>query len=185
MKKFLMIAIVVAVLASLMAMPVLAKGPSGPAGRSNVGHIYLGEKTEAGPDGIIGTPDDWQLDMSNAWGKLRYELSNPTLNIVLNARGLTPGDWYYIELVDKSPGWNPISPNNYSSFYAQANVDGNIHAALSCAVGSGMRVEANVKNAEWAALLDPSTIGVPSEWAGPTGQGWDYVLYSEDTITIP
>jgi len=39
-----------------------------------------------------------------------------------------------------------------------------------------------MKNADWVALLEPSTHGVPSEWIH-TGQGWDYVLYG--AITIP
>ena len=185
MKKLIAIVMVVTLLLTLMAVPVMAKGPNGPAGKSNVGHINIVEKDNVGPDGIPDTGDETWAIIRDA-GKLRYKLSGTTLDVVLNAKGLVPGDWYYVELNDKNAAnWTVISPNNYSSFYAQANDDGNIHAAFSCAVTSGMAVEANVKNAEWAALLEPSTIGVPSEWAGPTGQGWDYVLYSEDTIPVP
>ena len=173
MKKLLLVVIALVLMVGLIAGPVLAKGKSGQAGKSNVGHINLVEK-------------DANWDIVSYQGKLTYSISDGTLDVVLNAKGLVPGDWYLIELNDKNAGsWTVISPNDYSSFYAQANDEGNIHAAFSCTVASGMAVEVNVKNAEWAALLEPSTIGVPSEWAGPTGQGWSYVLYSEDTIAIP
>ena len=185
MKKVILFTTVVSLLVSLVAVPiVIAAGPNGPAGKSHVGHINIVEKDNLGPDGIPNTGDETWVVLRDA-GKFTYKLLSGTmLDVVLNAKGLVPGDWYYVEVVDK-PTWTVLSPNNYSSFYAQANGGGNIHAEFSCGVATGMAVEVNVKNAEWAALLEPSTIGVPSEWVGPTGQGWGYVLYSEATISIP
>ena len=173
MKRIIAIVMVVALALLLMAVPVMAKGPNGPAGKSNVGHINLVEK-------------DANWDVVSYNGKLKYSISDDTLDVVLNAKGLVSGDWYLIELNDKNAAaWNVISPDNCNSFYAQANGGGNIHAEFSCAVKSGMVVEVNVKNAENVALLECSTYGVPAEWILGTGQGWTYMLYSEDTIPIP
>ena len=119
-----------------------------------------------------------------------------TLDVVLNAKGLTPGNWYYAELADVSSGYNVIdkhSPSqvgdadSYAQFYAQANGGGNIHRQFSWtgSIASGMAIEVNIKNADNVALLNPSTYGVPAEWILGTGQGWGYVLYSEDTIAVP
>ena len=173
MKKLLLVVIALVLMVGLIAGPVLAKGKSGQAGKSNVGHINLVEKDA-----------NWAV-IRDA-GKLRYKLSGTTLDVVLNAKGLVHGNWYLIELNDKNAAtWTVISPDNYNSFYAQANGGGNIHAAFSLTVASGMAVEVNVKNADNVALLNPSTYGVPAEWILGTGQGWSYVLYSEDTIPVP
>lgn len=174
MKKAMLLTTVAALLLSLIAVPmVMAAGPNGPAGKSDVGHVCI----------VAKDPVTWEVLEDR--GKLTYKISDDILDVVLNAQELVPGNWYLVEVVDKSTGWNPISPDNYSSFYAQANGGGNIHADFSCSVESGMDVEVNVKNAENVALLEPSAYGVPEEWILGTGQGWDYVLYSEALIAIP
>jgi len=174
-----LILILIVALAMITA-PVSAAGPSGPAGKSNVGHINLVEKDA-----------DWNIIEDGAWGKARYILNGSTLDVVLNAHDLTPGDWYYVELVDKgSDGtdWAPIvggNPDTYSMFYGQADSDGDVHISFSWSVPIGAYVEVNMKNADWVALGDPSTYGnADNDWIY-TGQGWDHVLYAADTIIVP
>ena len=69
MKKLLALAIVLALVAGLIAAPALAAGKNGPAGKSNVGHLYLYEKD----------PATWGIVDGGAWGKMKYNLSCSTL----------------------------------------------------------------------------------------------------------
>jgi hypothetical protein len=196
MKKVLLVCVAVVLLVALAAVPVFAKGPSGPAGKSDVGHINLVVKDNLGPDGIPNTGDETWAILSYE-GKLTYQVDGTTVHVVLNARELVPGNWYYAELVDVSAGWTPVNETGagqpgdndcYAMFYAQANGGGNIHMSFTTnmSISSGMLLEVGIKNAEWAALLSPSTPGIVAQWVGPTGQGWTHVLWSEAaTIAIP
>jgi hypothetical protein len=196
-KKLILVAMVIAVLASLVgASVVMAKAPNGPAGKSDTGHINLVAKDTVGPDGIPDTGDETWATLSYE-GKLKYQVSDGMVCVVLNASGLVPGNWYYAQLIDKQGGgYVPVNENGdgvagdndcYAMFYDQANGGGNIHISFctSMDIVSGQELEINVKNAEWAALLNPSTPGTVAEWAGPTAQGWDAVLFSEATIPMP
>jgi hypothetical protein len=58
-------------------------GPSGPAGKSNVAHLYLAEKDAT-----------WQVVPGGAWGKLQYRHSGPTFDFVFNGHRLDPGVAY-------------------------------------------------------------------------------------------
>ena len=78
MYEKLSILAVVAVVVGLMVVPVISKGPSGQAGKSNVGHLYLYEKDE-------GT---WEIIEGGAWGKMKYNLSGSTFDFVFNGHGL-------------------------------------------------------------------------------------------------
>ena len=84
MFKKLSILAVVAAVVGLMVVPVVSQGPSGPAGNSNVGHLYLYEKN----------PDTWEIVDGGAWGKMKYNLSGPTFDFVFNGHGLEAG-WSY------------------------------------------------------------------------------------------
>jgi len=190
-----LVCVAVVLLVGLVVVPAFAKGPNGPAGNSSVGHINMVEKDNLGPDGIYCNGDETWVVLSDA-GKYRYQLSGTTLDVVLNAEGLVPGNWYYVELVDVSSGYNPIDYHSpaqagdtctFSQFYGQANGGGNVHIAFTWtgSITSGMVIEVNLKNADNVALLSPSTVGVPAEWILGTGQGWNCVLYSEATITVP
>ncbi|MCD6532624.1 MAG: hypothetical protein J7L25_00925 [Deltaproteobacteria bacterium] len=64
------------------------KGPSGPAGKSNVGHLYLYEKA---PDSDATREDPWLIVEGGMWGKLKYNLSGPTFDFVFNGHGLPIG----------------------------------------------------------------------------------------------
>ena len=92
MKKIILVAIVVAVLASLIATPVLAKGKDGQSGKSNVGHLYLYEKDS-----------NWDIMPDGAWGKMKYNLSGSTFDFVFNGHGLVSGsDYTLIYYPDKT-----------------------------------------------------------------------------------
>ncbi len=104
------------------------------------------------------------------------------MTIHLVAHKLTAEKWYYVELVDKtSGGWVPFSDDRFSHFYGQADGYGNVEVTFNWRINGHINIEVNLKNADWVALLEPSTYGVPSEWIY-TGQGWDYVLYGATKI---
>src|SRR6056297_1346023 len=73
------------------------KGPSRPAGKSNIGHLYLYEKTEA-----VG---EWEIVPDGAWGKMKYNRSGAEFDFVFNAHGLVAGESYtLIYYPDPWPG---------------------------------------------------------------------------------
>jgi hypothetical protein len=72
------------IVACLLIVPVaFSDGPSGIAGISNFGHLYLYQKN----------PDGW-LVVPGAWGKLKYNRSGPTFNFVFNGHDLEPNTPY-------------------------------------------------------------------------------------------
>ena len=85
MKKLLMVAVVVAIAASLMSTPVLAKGDnpandrSGGVGKSNNAFLYLYEKDS-----------DWNISWGDdmAWGKMKFNLEGQTFDFLFNGHGL-------------------------------------------------------------------------------------------------
>lgn len=96
-KKFLIGAAAGALMLGSMAIPVLAKGPNGPAGNSNKAHLYLYEKD----------PSDWSIVDGGAWGKMTYDQSGPAFNYVFNGHGLVPDNEYtLIYYPDPWPGTN-------------------------------------------------------------------------------
>ena len=69
MKKILTM-VAVLVLFAIYAIPVFAKGPSAPSGKSDTGHLYLVEKN----------PSDWSIVNDGSWGKLNYQSSKFIFN---------------------------------------------------------------------------------------------------------
>jgi len=85
MKKNVLVLAVVVVLISLLTLSTaLAAGKNGPAGKgkSNVGHLYLYEKTP-----IAEGP--WLIKPDGAWGKMTYKRLGDTLDFVFNGHGLS------------------------------------------------------------------------------------------------
>ncbi len=86
MKRFLAVAITVAIAASLMSTPVLAKGDnpannrSGGVGNSNNAFLYLYEKD----------PATWNISWGDdmAWGKMKFNLEGQTFDFLFNGHGL-------------------------------------------------------------------------------------------------
>jgi hypothetical protein len=104
MKKTIFMAIAAILITGLLAVPSIAKGekftegekgPSGQAGKSNIGHLYLYEKD----------PVDWTIVEGGPWGKMKYNLSGPTFDFVFNGHGLPIGQSYtLIYYPDPWPG---------------------------------------------------------------------------------
>ena len=112
MKKIMMIA-VAALVAGLLVVPVIAKGPDGQSGKSNVGHVYLYEKVPSeatvSEGNCEGWLSPWEIAEGGAWGKMKYNLSGPTFDFVFNGHGLPVGQVftliYYPDKHDQnSPG---------------------------------------------------------------------------------
>lgn len=86
MKRLLMAAVVVAIAASLMSTPVLAKGDnpannrSGGVGKSNNAFLYLYEKDP------VSWNISWGEDM--ALGKMKFNLEGQTFDFLFNGHGL-------------------------------------------------------------------------------------------------
>ena len=83
------------VLSLLVTLPMIAKGPSGPAGKSNVGHLNLFEKD----------PATWEIVEGGAWGKMTYNLSGSEFEFGFNGHGLEAGvEYCLIYYPDPWPG---------------------------------------------------------------------------------
>lgn len=101
MKRLLVLGVVLVLIAGIVATPVLAKGKNGPAGKSNIGHLYLYEKW-------AHADWDWEILDGGAWGKMKYNLSGPEFCFVFNGHGLQPNtDYSLIYYADPWPGDNP------------------------------------------------------------------------------
>ena len=138
MNKKLTLITVVAVMVCLLAAPAIAKGPkkdhpgksnihvtarvpNGPAGKSNIGHLYLYEKD-------LNT---WEIFEGGAWGKMKYNLSGATFDFVFNGHGLPEGLSYtLIYYPDPWPGNGLICLGS-----GIVNGGGNIHIAGSVNAG--------------------------------------------------
>ena len=121
LKKLAILALI-AVLGCSMAVSVAAAGPSGPAGKSNVGHLYLYEKD----------PSTWQIVPGGAWGKMKYNLSGPTFQFVFNGHSLEPGeDYTLIYYPDPWPGNGLICLGS-----ATADAYGDVHIQADVATGN-------------------------------------------------
>lgn len=120
-KKILIGAAASALILGSTLIPALAKGPSAPAGQSNMAHLYLYEKD----------PSTWNIVDGGAWGKMEYNLSGPTFDFVFNGKGLdASGDYSLIYYKDPWPG----TPATCLAS-GTANGGGNVHLAGSANVG--------------------------------------------------
>lgn len=159
------------VLSLLVTLPMIAGGPTGPAGKSNVGHLSLFEKT--------GHPD-WQIVEGGAWGKMTYNLSGPEFEFVFNGHGLEAGvEYCLIYYPDPWPGTGLICLGT-----ATANGGGNVHIAASVDTGDlPAAADANFEKGAkiWLVLatdVDCET-GVMSVW-NPTEWLFEYDLITFD-----
>ena len=127
MKKIATLLIVLLVLGVLVIgcttpeIDLSRKGPSRPAGQSNIGHLYLYEKD----------PADWTIVEDDAWGKMKYNLSGEEFEFVFNGHGLEPETEYtLIYYPDPWPGEGLICLGS-----GTANSGGNVHIAASVDTG--------------------------------------------------
>ncbi len=127
MKKIILLVVTCAVLISLTVGPtVMAAGKNGPAGKTNVGHLYLYEKN----------PSTWGIIEGGAWGKMRYNLSGSTFDFVFNGHGLELG-WSYMLIYYEDPGLGPwtVPPDIICLGSGTANGGGNVHIQGSVDTG--------------------------------------------------
>lgn len=167
-KKLSMLAIL-AVVVCLMVIPAVSKGPSGPAGGSNVGHLYLYEKN----------PDTWEIVDGGAWGKMKYNLSGSTFDFVFNGHGLEPGYSYtLIYYPDPWPGTGLICLGA-----GTANRGGKVHIGQSVDTGDlpadfdqNYPVGAKI----WLVLSDDVNCGMQMTGWNPTEYLFEYDLITFD-----
>ena len=93
---------------------------NGPAGNSNVAHLYLREKD----------PSDWSIVEGGAWGKMKYNQEGPTFDFVFNGHGLEPNIEYsliyYADFEDRYNVWGGNNPGALIES-GTSNDGGNIH----------------------------------------------------------
>lgn len=131
MKKIIAVGLAVCLLLSVMAVPVMAKGPNGQSGNSNTGHVYLYEKD----------PTNWQIVDGGPWGKYNYKLSGTgaatAISGVFNGHGLLAGENYsLIYYPEIAP--NPWLPGGYQVVVigsGMADIDGNVHIKGTATIG--------------------------------------------------
>jgi len=111
MKKLALL-FVITFIVGFVAAPAMA------AGNSKVRHLYLYEKSCADP---------WTIVPGGAWGKMKYNKSGPTLDIVFNGHGLEPG-WEY-QLIYAPDPWPQTGLIHLGG--GTANKGGQVHIAAS------------------------------------------------------
>ncbi|HUT14630.1 MAG TPA: hypothetical protein VMY98_00095 [Anaerolineae bacterium] len=169
MKKLLVVLVASLVLLSLVAIPALA-GKHGPAGKSNVAHLYLYEKVPSEP---------WPIVPGGAWGKMNYKLSGSTFDFVFNGHGLDPNiDYSLIYYPDPWPGNGLICLGAGS-----ANEGGNVHIMGAPDTGD-LPAEGDTNRGAkiWLVLSDDVECGVRMTGWNPTEYLFEYDLITfEDT----
>ena len=80
-------------MATTLIAPVLAKAPTGPAGKSNIIQLLLVEKD----------PTDWTVVDGGAFGKMTY--NNMTGDFVFNGHGLNPSEDYTLVNFARDTEW--------------------------------------------------------------------------------
>jgi hypothetical protein len=99
-KKIIGLLLAVSLVMSVVALGAVAVAkpdnvPNGPAGKSNVAHLYLFEKD----------PATWEIVEEGAWGKMQYTLAGSEFDFVFNGHGLENGSEYtLIYYPDPWPG---------------------------------------------------------------------------------
>ena len=178
MKKFLITAIIIAIVASLAATPVLAAGKTSRAGKSNIGHLYLFEKD----------PATWEIVEGGAWGKMKYNLSGSTFDFVFNGHELLPGSDYTLIYYPDKEG-NPW-PRTDILCLASGTADeyGNIHLAASVEPDSDLpmaAIDINTGAKIWLVLSSDvdCEAGIMSGWQ-PTEYLFEYDLITFDDTDV-
>jgi len=136
MKKYIILVLIVLLIGAL-TVGVLA-GKTGQAGKSNVAHLYLYQKTYVG-----------------AWGKMKYNISGPEFDFVFNGHGLVPGDDYtLIYYPDPWPGTGLICLGS-----GIVNEEGNIHIAGSFDTGVDLPISGDLNADTGTTTLEDGSTG--------------------------
>jgi len=178
-KKRILIALVVVLALAATASMVWAKGggPTGPSGKSNVGHLYLREKD----------PATWEIVEHGAWGKMKYKLSGPAFDFVFNGHELNPGGDYTLIYYPDYDGGNPWPRVDIRCLaHGAANEEGNIHLAEAVELNSNLPMSYDYNTGAKIWLVESSAVeceptNTMSGW-NPTEYLFEYDLINyEDT----
>jgi hypothetical protein len=172
MYKKLMIITVIALVTGLMFAPVIAKGPTGPAGKSNVGHLYLLEKD----------PITWEIIEDGAWGKMKYNLAGPNFYFVLNCHNLETGLEYTLIYYPDKDG-NPWPRTDIICLGSGiANEYGDVHIKESVNTGDLPNTEVDINPGAKIWLVLSSDV----DCEGQVMDGWQPTryLFEYDLITF-
>ena len=190
MRKITILAITVLVL-TMMASPLFAKneGKSGQAGKSNIGHLYLYEKTPADPD---NRDLPWLIVEGGAWGKMKYNLSGPTFDFVFNGHGLPIGQEYtLIYYPDPWPANGLICLG--SDIVVEGDGEeavGNVHMKGSIETGDlPIESDANFENGAKIFLVPSSDVDCEAQvmvgWTGDDANLYEGALITFDDTDDP
>jgi len=181
MRKYLILVLVVLLIGALTVGVLAGKGKTGQAGKSNIAHLYLYQKTCDGSN-------DWPVVEGGAWGKMKYNISGPEFDFVFNGHGLVPGDDFtLIYYPDPWPGNGLICLGS-----GIVNDEGNIHIAESVDTGDLPAIE-DENYADGAKIFLVLTDDVDCEgqvmtnWTGPYPgnlEGLNIYLFEDELITF-
>ena len=138
---------------------------------SNVGHLYLYEKT--------GDPD-WEIVEGGAWAKMNYSLSGSEFEYLFNGHRLDPStDYSLIYYADDWPGNNPGALIAAGT----TNRGGNLHLAGSVELNMDLPdpADANYPSGAkiWLVLSDDYNVGMAKLTAWNPGE----YLFENNLIT--
>lgn len=180
MKKLLFISLALVFAFAVFTPQVMAKG-NGPAGKSNVGHLYLYEKIvsqETWADGnCIGELMPWLISEGGAWGKMTYNLSGPTFDFVFNGHGLPAGIDY--TLIYYPDPWSVAQTGGIICLGSGAtNNGGNINLAGSVDPGDDLPIVGDLGDCNYGGGAKIWLV-LTSDLAGPCGPftNWDPTAY--------
>ena len=168
MKKYIILVLIVLVIGALF-IGVLAEKPgsilTGPAGESNIAHLYLHEKD---PD------DEWSIVDPGAWGKMTYNLSGCTFDFVFNGHDLKGEEDTEYTLIYYPDPW----PGDGLICLGTGAVDefGDVHIMGS--VNTGDLEDAKI----WLVLSDHVECDIT--WAVPWAWTPEEYLFEYDLITF-
>lgn len=169
MRKIVLGLVVALTVASLLAAPAMAAGKNGPAGKSNIGHLYLYEKD----------PSTWEIVEDGAWGKMKYNLSGETFDFVFNGHGLEVGaNCTLIYYPDPWPGTGLICLGS-----GTVNEESDVHIMGSVDTGDlPIDTDENAGAKIWLVLTDDVDCGNQMVGWNPTEYLFEYDLITfEDT----
>ncbi len=113
---------------------------SGPAGKSNIGHLYDYQKIEPVQPYPPNTP--WEIDEDGAWAKMAFRQSGPLFRYVFNGHKLVPSANYtLIYYPDPWPGTGLICLGS-----GTANGGGNIHLNTAADIDTSLPIPEDLNN---------------------------------------
>jgi len=171
MRKYLVFALAV-LLVGALATGALAKGKTGPSGKSNIAHLYLHQKDSS----------TWEIVDGGAWGKMKYNLSGSEFKFVFNGHQLEVGwDYTLIYYPDPWPGSGLICLGS-----GIANGGGNVHIMGSVHTGD-LPAEGDENEGAKIWLLLSSDVSCHHQMVGwdPTEYVFEYDLITFDDTDAP